>query len=98
MGASLLHIRDGCDHAEASPGTRDLDGASEADVPQREGEPASGDWEVGDPTAQAEALPPNVLLDAIRDAAMEHVDPDVLVSTLEDEKIHRDELIELFDR
>jgi len=57
--------------------------------------PSPGDWEVGDPTAQAEALPPDVLLAAIREAVTEHVNSEVLAQTLEDEKAQRDDLMEL---
>jgi len=53
-----------------------------------------GEWEIGDPTAQAEALRPDVLVDAIRRSVMEHVDEEVLAQTIEDERIHRDELLE----
>jgi len=52
-----------------------------------------GVWEVGDPTAQAEALPPDVLVNAIRSSVMEHVDEGVLAQTIEDEKDQRAHLL-----
>jgi hypothetical protein len=51
-------------------------------------------WEVGDPTAQAEALPPNAILLAIRTAVEAHLDPAVLAQTKRDELEARAELLD----
>jgi hypothetical protein len=54
-------------------------------------------WNIGDPTAQAEALPPDVLVEAIRSTVMEYVDEDVLEETLADEEEQRAELLAWFE-
>jgi hypothetical protein len=50
-------------------------------------------WGEGDPTAQAEALRPDLLVDAIRTAVMQFIDENVLQETRELERQHRAELL-----
>jgi len=55
-------------------------------------------WQEGDPTAQAEALPPDLLLAAVREAVVEHVDEDLRREMLADEEAQRAELLVDFGR
>lgn len=50
-------------------------------------------WQVGDPSAQAEALRPDFLVTAIREAVMRHVDDRTLAETLAEEERQRVELL-----
>ncbi len=49
-------------------------------------------------TVQAEALPPNVLAELVRDAILEHIDEDVWQETVEREVLERAALVERLDK
>jgi hypothetical protein len=55
-------------------------------------------WAVGDPTAQAEALPPDAILLAIRTAVESHLDQDVLAQTRRDELEARAQLLSALEQ
>jgi hypothetical protein len=62
-------------------------------APAKASDSRSRTWEGG--TCQLEALPPDVLADLVREAILEHLDPDVIGRVLEIERLERAELLGL---